>query len=203
MTFNLIDVTLGCILILSLIVSRGLSFIKELIKFIGVLLATIITLHYYIPFGEYLKFKQLIPEPLNYLMAFIISIAFIVLVFALLSEGWILIIKFELPSSIEKVASWIFSFLRTYFVFGLIYVALLVTGGTVEREARNSYSQVILGSASVWVYQGFFSGVVKFFSPDEVAREDVVNFILGQEPQKKLPKDETTDQVANEEISGS
>ena len=187
MTFNIIDLALGCILALSVCFSRGLSFLKELIKSFGALLATVITLHYFIPLGNFLKHQQVIFEPLNYLMAFIVLTAFVIFLFALVAEGWLVILKIELPPQLDRWGSWIFSLIRIYMVFGLIYVAVLVSSGSVSQLARGSFSSASVGQISLWIYQGFFEKVVKNILPNEAIRQEVVDLIVGHQAEKEKP----------------
>ncbi len=187
MTFNLIDLALGCILVLSLFFSRGLNCIKEIVRLVGILFTTVVALHYYIPLGKFLKEKHIIYEPLNFLMAFAILTAMMILLFAVISEGWLVILKIELPAGLNKAGSYLFSILRTYFVFALIYVGLLIVGGDLARDARLSLSQRFIGKASLWVYQGFFDNVVKKALPNEEIQQNVVDLILNQKTKKEKP----------------
>lgn len=188
MTLTLIDIGFLCVLLFSLYFSQGAHFIKESVKLVGVWLSTFVALHYYISVSQILKNNHFFSEPLPELMAFILLVLIVIFIFSLIGDGWYLLLKFNCPLRLERLLNTAVSLIRTYLVFGLIFVALLITDGAVAKQARHSLSRYVVGFVSVGIYQNIYNDIVVRISPKEEINQEVIDIIFFQDEEEK-PKD--------------
>jgi uncharacterized membrane protein required for colicin V production len=191
MTLTLVDIAFFCILAFSIYFGHKTLFIKESIKLVGTWLATFIALHYYITVSEILKHNHYFSEPAPELLAYILLTVIIVYIFLLIGDGWYVMLKFELPARLERLGGLAVSIIRTYLVFGLIFVALLISGGQLAKEARHSLSRLIVGFISVGIYQNFYNDIVVKIVPQEPLNQKVIDMVF--EEDEGLVKSKTKD----------
>jgi uncharacterized membrane protein required for colicin V production len=178
MSFILIDLLMVLIFVQIFFVWNKNDFISEVFRFFGVLCATFVSLHYYVGFGEFLHHNLLVENYLQEFIAYAVLAGLVLLVFALLREGWLIILNVKLPSTIDRWASSVLSIVRLYFLCGLVFLGLIVLGNAdLTQAARYSISGLFLKRTAVGLYQAIYSGIAVKIFPGEMLNEKVVNLI--------------------------
>ncbi|MBF0385976.1 MAG: CvpA family protein [Candidatus Omnitrophica bacterium] len=165
---NWVDIILICVLVRGMFVAQKSGLVNELLKFFGVFFAAIISCHYYVRFGTFLTKKLMIKEPISETAAFCFISIIIIVIFYLICEAWLLILKIEAKSGINEWGSQVFSLLKGSLLNGLIVVALIIPGHKfISESAKYSMTGPFFKNAAVAVYRVFYKGFLGQFFPDE------------------------------------
>lgn len=160
--------------------------ISEVIRFLGVICATFVALHYYSRFATFLNTIMIIPKKAETILAYSVLSGLVLVMFALLREGWLLILDVKFSKEINQWGSGILSLIRLYLLSGLVFLGLIVYGDpAVTQAARHSTSAVFLRSTSTSVYHLIYSGVIVRIFPGETVNENIID-LTSDSPKDRL-----------------
>ena len=97
----------------------------EILKMVGALVATFVTLHYYISLGDLVGMKAFLSPAVSELLAYVTLAVVVYFLFNIISEAWIIVLKVEIPREIDQWGSAVVSAVRLYLFCGLVFLALL------------------------------------------------------------------------------
>lgn len=165
---------------------RKSQLLSELFRLVGMILATFISLHYYVSLAKVLNDYHIVPPAFTNIFAFCFLIFVILAIFAMLCEGWLMIFDIELDPLVNQWGGLVFSLIRTYFICGLMFVGLLVIGyGPITEHAKQSASRFLFQNTSVGLYKGFYYGFVQALFPKEHINQEVVQLVSDQKEKKE------------------
>lgn len=183
LNFNLVDILMLGVVVRSFYVGAKTGFMAELFRLIGIVCATFIILHYYLPFAEFLTKKLFIPEKAQESLSFTILMIAAILFSFLIREGWLIIFKVEVKSALNKGAGALCSLLTSYLACGLFLLALILWNNSyINQHIQNSLSQPVLQKASVRVYEAAYTAVIRPFFPEEPVNTKVLRLTGGVKP---------------------
>ena len=163
-----------------------MAVLVEFFKLIGMLVATFITLHYFTSFGEFLG--GFLPLPLHF-MEFISFLALwmvVVLVFKVIRDGWLLLIKTEAQETLNKVGGALTGIFRGLLVCGMVIMAFFLSGNHYLTKTSNaSFSGFYLTNFSTGVYESCFDNLVSKFFPKEKKNLDALKITSRGSHKKK------------------
>ena len=171
--FNWVDVFLLFYIVLIIKDGEKSDVVTEVLKLIGILLGTFISLHYYVVLGHFIQGTIFVPAGMEQLYGYGILLAGIVLLIPFIRRGWLVLLNVELPVKIEKTGRILLSFIRAVLLCGLIFVALLLSNrASIIQGARESFSARLIGRLSFNIYKVMMAGITKII-PMEKANEEI------------------------------
>lgn len=178
---NGIDLLMAVVVAISVYIRRNDGIVAELFKLFGVLCTVFITLHYYVRFANFLEDQFFGNEVNAEMFAFcLLSVLFFV-AFALISNGWDLILRIKSFGWLDNWGNVALSMVRGYFICSMIFLALLLTGNEqVGTLAVKSVSRVIFQKGAVSFYRATYGGIIKDFFQAEKINEKVFK-LIGEE----------------------
>lgn len=180
LSFNLVDFLMLGVIIRGCYVGARSGLLPEIFRLFSVICSTFIIVHYYPALSQFLREKLFFSERVYEFAAFIIWMGVTFLVFFLIREGWLLFFKTDSQSSFNKWAGCLLSLATSYFVCGLILLALvLLNHGYVYDRVKSSFSQTVWTKTSGTVYLVCYGIFVRPFFPDEKPNEQVSKFVTG------------------------
>ena len=184
---NWIDILMGCILARVIYISIKNGFITEFFKLLGILLATFLSLHFYVRLGDFFHAKLWMSRDFGNMVAYLILWILTVVVMKFVHDGWTLIFKTQAVPSIDKWGGFILGITRGLLICGLVYTLLFLTRNPYfGKKAKDSFLGFYLVDLSPNVYSGFFDGFIGKFFPDERKNNDV--FLLTDIKEKSKRK---------------
>src|SRR3990167_12283 len=167
-TINFIDIVMGLILLRCIYAGSTAGLVIEFFKLLGMLFATFITLHYFTPFGEFLNRMVFIPLNFTDVISFVTLWILVVLVFKVIRDGWMLLIKTEAQEAFNKIGGALTGIFRGGLVCGVATLMLFFAGNNYLIKSVNlSFSGVYLTHFSTAVYESTFDNFVAKFFPKE------------------------------------
>jgi len=171
---NWVDILLGIVIATVVINGRKSDFFSEIIKFFGILTATFISVHYYERFGLLIAAYHSAVQNIGLLLAFCILNGVIIAMFTILKDSWRQILSFEINPDIDRWISSFIAIIRSIFIGGLIFLALLISSlPFVMTSARESLSYYFFKDVSAGVYKTFLGSFIDGLFPNEPINEDV------------------------------
>jgi uncharacterized membrane protein required for colicin V production len=182
---NWVDILIGFIIVRSVYIGASRGLVIELFKLLGIFFATFITLHYCGKLAALFQGNVGIPLWIVELLAFLILWFAVVLIFTLIREGWLLLLKVEAATAIlDKWGGGLLGLIRGLLVCGMTILLLLISGnGYLETSVHQSFSGFYLMDLSPQVYSASYDGLVKKLFPDEKKNTDILK--LTKKTQKK------------------
>ena len=174
---NWVDILTGCILVRCIYsgVKKGLVF--ELFKWLGMLFATFIAIHYYVRLALSLQHLVMLPTVMGEPLAFIFLWLMVVGIFKLIRDGWMIILKVEPTGAVQKWGGLILAFPRAALISGLILILIFIIGHPfLTKGVRNSLSGFPLARLSIRIYEGSFNLVVSKLFLGEKKNEKTSQF---------------------------
>ncbi len=185
-SFNWVDIILICVFLRGIYVAQKSGLLAEIFKLIGVFFAALLSCHYYERFGIFLHKKIALPEATGEVLSFSLLAIIIILVFALIREAWLVILKLEVKNFVNEWVSLAASILHCVLLSGLVVIALIVGGNKfVSDSAKFSFTGGFFKDTVITVYRGCYEGVLKTLFPEEP-----VNSKLLRLANKPLNRDE-------------
>jgi uncharacterized membrane protein required for colicin V production len=178
LNFNWIDALILAFVIRGVFVGalRGVG--VEFFKFIGMIVATILTLHFYTRLGILLSATISLPKGTNELLAFFLIWSLAVLVFKIVREGWMLLYKSEEISTASRLTGGVLAIFRTLLFSGLVFILLFLSGNRfLVKSARKAYVSCILVELSPRFYDVTFEGMISRLFPSEKKNQQVFTLI--------------------------
>jgi len=138
------------------------GFISEIFKFIGVVVAVFVSLHYYSFLAAWVALKTNFPWHYWELVIFAVLWLFVLLCFKYLREGITLLFKAETThEGFDKYAGGIVAVGRGILVCSLtLFLVLLAQNNYLSRLTLRSYSFKIAGRAAVGTYTFLYNHLV-------------------------------------------
>ena len=157
---------------------RKSDFFTELIILLGVLFASCLSLHYYVRLGYWLSQNFVLPSRSQEILAFI-ALAGGTLGLTLLAKGgWLVILKIHLNRHIDNWGSLIFAVIKSYFLCGLVFFALMISGSPqIESASKQSISFIVLKKSALNVYSAFYAGFIGNFFAEESLNQKAFRMI--------------------------
>jgi len=181
MSFNWVDLGMVVLLALGINSGRKSDFFTELLTFLGVLFASCFSMHFYVRFGHLLNQQLVLPPHSQELLAFLFITGVLVSITLLAKGGWLVIVKFNINRHVDNWGAMTFAILKTYFLCGLVFFALLISGQpSIENFARKSLSYHIFRKAPHWIYSICYTGFIGNFFSEEPLNQKAFRVI--QEP---------------------
>ena len=188
MNLNEIDVLMAVVIATIVFIGRKEGLMAGLFKLFGILCVIFITLHYYVHLADFLRAKFFGEKTATEFFAFILLAMPMTLLFILISNGWVLILKVKTLAAIDRWGGVALALVRSYFVCGLLFVALVLSGHSYAApRAMASVSRAIFGYAAVGFYARIYTSFVQKYFPDDKINEHPFG-VIAQEPGKKKPK---------------
>jgi uncharacterized membrane protein required for colicin V production len=164
---NLVDLLMVCIVARGVYIGKKNGFVTEFFKLLGIFFATIITLHYYVRFGNFLS-KLLVPVAIQEILAYGILAVFITLLFSFIREGWLTILKVQIHDLVDYWGGLFISLIRVYLLCGLTILALIISGQQqLALNAKLSLSGQYLITSLPNIYKTSYTGFINKFFPQE------------------------------------
>ena len=184
-SINFIDILMGLILIRCMYMGSTAGLVVEFFKLVGMLFATFITLHYFIAMGEFLNRVIFIPLDLTEMISFLLLWMLVVLVFKVVRDGWMLLIKTEAQEAFNKIGGAVAGIFRGALVCGLTTLVFFLSGNHyLIKSVNTSFSGFYLTHFSTSVYESSFDGLISKFFPKEKKNLDALR-ITGKGQKKK------------------
>jgi uncharacterized membrane protein required for colicin V production len=169
--FNWVDIFFVIVLLRACYVAVKNGFPAEFFKLLGVILATYLSLHYYINFSDYINsFTGKRNLPLEYLtfITFLVLVAAGFLLFALLGKLVSRFIHLEAVPVLNKWGSFILAIARSFLFVSLIIFIFVISPGTYfKNSVANSYSGKRLFKIAPATYTCLWDGVMSKFMAQE------------------------------------
>ena len=153
---------LAFLLIRMIFVGVKNGFISEFFKFLGVVAAVFVSLHYYSFLAAWVALKTSISWDYWDLVMFAGLWVAVMFLFKIFRDGLLLLFKVETNhEGFDKYAAGIVAVARGILVCSLtIFLILLVHNGPVTRMTLHSYSYKIAGRAAVSTYSFLYNNLV-------------------------------------------
>lgn len=136
----------------------------------GVLFATVFSIHYYLTVSEKIRGFVTIKmsEPLFYFLCFSIIAILVMGIFVVVRKGWLIVLKIETMSLINKYGGILIAAFKGYLLCSLVFLSMIISGNEVARyNARKSLSSLIMANTSVNIYDACYSRIVRRLFPNE------------------------------------
>jgi uncharacterized membrane protein required for colicin V production len=168
---NVIDFLM--IFVIAVTIRSGVraGIVAEVFRLIGILCTIFVVLHYYVGFADVLR-DQLFGEKIaTEFLAFSILTIVLVVLFILISKGWVLVLKIDFHKRIDAYGGAVLSLVRSYFVCGLIFFALaLAQHQNASPMVWQSASSRIFRYVAIDSYRATYAVLIeKFFPSKELA----------------------------------
>ncbi len=187
--FNWIDILI--VIIIFRIVYSGIksNILVEFLALLGVVMANFVILHYYTRFSDFLHEKLFMPRGVQDFFAFLLIWLTVYVIFKLIINGWMLLIKAQTHPAVDQWGGASLSFVRSLFVCGLIFMVFLVSGNEYfQKISRQSFSGFYLLDFSPKVYRYCYDNVVVKFFPDEQLNEHAFQVLAQAQKQSHQKK---------------
>ncbi len=159
---NWIDVALVFLLLRVIFIGVKNGFITEFFKFLGVLTAVFVSLHYYSILAAWLAQKTTLSGGFWEIVMFAGLWLAVTVIFKFIRDGVLTLFKIETThEGFDRYAAGILACSRGILVCSLtIFLILLIQNGPVTRMTLHSYSYKIVGRAAVSTYSVLFNNLV-------------------------------------------
>lgn len=177
-SFNWLDLLM--IIVMIGVVFRGTvqGFVVELFRMIGTVFATVVVLHYYVRGAESLTGLAPLPEKIAEIFCFILIWVSTILIFKLIREGWLLVLKSEAKSGFSQWLGGFVAVVRCAFICGLLFFFIFLVGNrTLNIFAKKSVTGFYLLDLSPRVYKAAYDGILIKFFPEEAFNEKALETI--------------------------
>ena len=173
-SFNWVDLVLIAVFFAIVYDGQKSDLVTEILKVVGIILATFVTLHYYTQLSVLLHGKVFVVQEYKELFAYALLIGLMMLMITMIRGGWLILLGIEISPWLEKWGRIITASIRAYLLVGLLFLAFFVSNHTVAmNSARNCFLAKYAENISLDVYQGMFRSLSRFF-PEETINADAL-----------------------------
>ncbi|MFA6358558.1 MAG: CvpA family protein [Candidatus Omnitrophota bacterium] len=169
--FNYLDVLIVIVLIRICCIALAMGLTIEIFKFLGVIFATYISLHYYVSVSDIVQ-RTFLPKGMP--LEFLDFLVFVVLVlagyagFAALRVVFYRFIKLESIPWLNKIGGLVLGVIRWFFVVGLLVFTLNISSiSYLSNSVRHSYLGSRAFSISPNTYSWLWKNIFSKFSGKE------------------------------------
>jgi len=179
--FNWIDIFIVIIAIRICYVSLKSGFTVELFKFLGVVLAIYLSLHYYSDLADFIGARiKKVPVGFLHLFAFVTLAIVGNLIFVLLRSIFYRFIHMEAVPQLNKWGGFVLGIARCILVVGLlIFILVIPKIGYLKKSVANSYSGKYFLRVAPNVYSGLWNNLISKFMPKEKFNQSVLDIQKG------------------------
>jgi len=168
---------MGCIALRCLYIGVTKGFVVEFFKLMGMVFASVVTLHYYIKIAQFLHPIIPIPFVYNEMIAFLFVWFVTVLIFKIIRDGLMILINIEAHPIINKAGGTAVSLIRAALVCSLTFSFIFVTGNKfLIKSARSSVSGYYLVELCPRIYWTTYSNFIEKLFPKDKKNRDVYYF---------------------------
>jgi len=142
----------------------------EVFKFIGLVVAVFIGLHFYVPCGQFLSDVLRVPEPAAHIFSYGLLVGLTTGIFRIIRDGMIIVLRDQDQevSRLQRAVGLILGLCRGLILSSLVIAGCLIAGQfTLTRIVRRSLSAPALFPVASKIYSGLFHFVVKPIFPGE------------------------------------
>ena len=179
--FNWVDIFVVIIFIRICYVSLKSGFPVELFKFLGVVLAIYLSLHYYSDLADFIgaRIKNVPVEFFNF-FAFAALAILGNLIFVLLRSIFYRFIHMEAVPQLNKWGGFVLGIARCTLVVGLLTFILVIPNiGYLKKSVANSYSGKYFLRVAPNVYSGLWDNLISKFMTKEKFNKSVLDIQAG------------------------
>ncbi|HOW35867.1 MAG TPA: CvpA family protein [Candidatus Omnitrophota bacterium] len=167
-SINWIDILVAAIIIRIIYVGFKRGFVVELFKLIGVVLAVFVTLHYFSTFSQSLQDSAHFPAGIANIVAYGMLWGAVILVFKLVRDGLLVLLKIEAHSALDKWGGVILAAGRSVLLASLTLLFLsAATIGYFTKNLEKSLVSSRVVRVAPGLYEGIYDGIVVKFFPEE------------------------------------
>jgi len=172
---NPVDVIIALIFLRCLYIGLHRGFVVEFFKLLGMILATFITLHYYSHFAYLLGPLVFIPYETAELLSFCLLWLFIVVIFKVVREGWMIMINPEEKISVvQKIGGIVVAIPRAFLICGMAFLLVFSSRNfELSDSAHKSFCGFYLMDISPQIYNTIYEGLIKKVFPNEAKNSSV------------------------------
>lgn len=175
---NWVDIFVILFFLRTLYIGLKRGFVVEFFKLLGVLVAVVVSLHYYTRIGDFLNAKSPLPLDFADFISLLVLASLITLLFKFIRDGFTVLFKTEVKSSINKAGGFLFSSLRAFALGSLILILMFSTTLTYFKDSiRNSFSQGIFLKIAPRIYSTCFENIMVKFFPNEQLNTSIFDSI--------------------------
>ncbi len=185
-SFNWLDLLMIIVMIGTVFRGAVCGFVVELFKIFGVIFATVFALHFYVRAAGQLQHYVALPVKVSEILSFILIVALVILIFKLIREGWLLILKSEVKGGFSQWAGGLIAIFRSFFVCSLLFFLIFLFGNeTLNAFAVKSATGSYLCDLSPKVYKIAYEEILEKFFPDESLNKKAFKTITVESVLKK------------------
>lgn len=180
--FNWIDIVIIVSTLRMCYIGLRKGFGIELFKLINVFFCAFVSLHFYFSFSELLHNKiPALPLEAAAIFNYVLLISIITIIFRILRDGFLVLIRIESISPISKYVGLTVGFIRGLFISGLIIFGLLIsTIHYFELSARTSFFGPKIVRLPLKTYEVLFYGIAAKIFPDQTFNQETVKTLEGK-----------------------
>jgi uncharacterized membrane protein required for colicin V production len=172
--FNWVDLILLVAFFAVMNDGKKSDLITEILKAVGTILATFVTLHYYIKLSALLQGKVFVPQDYRDLFSYAFLIGLMLIMITMIRNGWLILLGIDVAPFLERWGKTIVAGVRAYLMAGLLFLALFVSNNeSLMDQARGCKLAPIASHISLDIYHGAFRFLSKFF-PEETINVDAL-----------------------------
>lgn len=167
---NWVDVLVIIVFLRSIYIGLKRGLIVEFFKLLGVIVAIVVSFHYYSHIADFLNAKSPLPLDLADFVSLLFLSALIIVLFKFIRDGFNVLVKAEVKSFFDKFAGFILSLLRAFSLSSLTLIILFSTNlDYLKSSVNDSSSKNYLMNIAPRIYSSCFeSFLVKFFPKEEL-----------------------------------
>jgi membrane protein required for colicin V production len=179
--FNWVDIFVVIIFIRICYVSLKSGFPVELFKFLGVVLAIYLSLHYYTSSADFIDARiKKVPLEFSNLFSFAVLAILGNLIFVLLRSIFYRFIHMEAVPQLNKWGGFILGIARGILVISLLTFILVMSNiGYLKRSVANSYSGEYFLRVAPNIYSGLWNNLISKFMTKEKFNKAVLDIQAG------------------------
>ncbi len=171
-SFNWLDLLMIIVMIGTVFRGAVQGFVVEFFRILSTVFATILVLHFYARSAELLNDSVALPYKAGEVLSFILIWVLTILIFRLIREGWLLVLKSEAKSGFSQWLGGFVAIIRSGLICGLLFFLIFLFGNaTLDTFAEKSATGFYLRDLSLQVYRASYDGVISKFFPDEVVNK--------------------------------
>ena len=179
---NWVDVLAGLILARTIYIGVQKGIVIETFKLISVFFAVIIALHYYAVLTETLH----LPPDFGYLLIYAVLCLTVGLIFRLIREGLLVLIKMEATSQFDKIGGFIVAIARGFLICSLVILFIRVPETKyIKEKVQQSFFGSYFDRLAPQVYESCYNGFIVKFFPSEKLNKKILALGHGQDTRKK------------------
>lgn len=179
--FNiLIDICVLFLLIFGYFQAKKCLFFTELFSLMGIGLAALISLHYYVRLSDLISKRFLIPDLSCQIIVYALLVVFLGFLLSIGFESLVAVFKLEAHPLIDQWGGFLVGFFKIYFVIGLIFLGLYVSQKKmIVKAASQSLAQHLFGNLSTDFYDSCFDKIIVKIIPSAKKNMKVFEVVSG------------------------